>query len=140
MGANWEEQILNKRLNVLENFKNQYNRILSELDKMDSMSENSAINYNPYTLPGFSDGGEVDFTGLAMLHGSPAKPEYVLNNDQMKNLLSSLVKPRFSSNFSEGEKNKIYNYNFGNIELPNVNNAQQFINELKSLVNVSRNL
>ena len=140
MGANWEEQILNKRLNVLENFKNQYNRILSELDKMDSMSENSAINYNPYTLPGFSDGGEVDFTGLAMLHGSPAKPEYVLNNDQMKNLLSSLVKPRFSSNFSGGEKNKIYNYNFGNIELPNVNNAQQFINELKSLVNVSRNL
>ena len=29
-------------------------------------------------------------------------------------------------------------YNFGNIELPNVTNARQFVTELKSLINITK--
>jgi hypothetical protein len=45
-------------------------------------------------------GGPVSYTGLAMLHGSPSKPEYVLNNDQAYNLLrymSTTRMPAFNS-------------------------------------------
>lgn len=138
MGANWEKEILDKRIDVLENFKNKYNAILAEIDKVDNMSTNQASNYTPYALPGYADGGEVNYTGLAMLHGTPSKPEYVLNNDQMRNLLSNLVNPRVVSNVTNGGTS-IYNYNFDHIELPNVSNANQFLRELKSLVNTTRN-
>lgn len=90
------------------------------------------------TIPGYSDGGIVDYTGLAMLHGTPSKPEYVLNNDQMKNMISTFMRPEVSSNFKGMGGGSVQNYNFGNIELPNVHNGQQFINELKSLVNIQK--
>jgi hypothetical protein len=37
-----------------------------------------------YNLSGYSSGienGPVTYTGLAMLHGSPSNPEYVLNSE-----------------------------------------------------------
>nr|DAJ39000.1 MAG TPA: LysM [Caudoviricetes sp.] len=89
------------------------------------------------TIPGFATGGEVDYTGLAMLHGTKSRPEYVLNNDQMRNMLSNLTRPQTSSNINTSS-NSVHNYNFGNISLPNVRNAQQFVTELKSLVNITR--
>lgn len=138
LGANWEKEILDKRLDVLENFKNQYNRILSEIDKVEGMTDDQASSYNVPKIPGFASGGEVDFTGLAMLHGSPNSPEYVLNNNQMRNLLTSLTKPQVVSKLSGGN-NTVNNYSFGSIELPNVNNAQQFVNELKSILNITKN-
>lgn len=138
IGADWEKQILEQRLDVLENFKNKYNAILAEIDKVDNMSTTNASSYNPVKLPGYAEGGEVDYTGLAMLHGTPSRPEYVLNNSQMRNLLSNLTKPSVVSNVKSGNS-EVYNYSFGNIELPNVSNAKQFISELKSLINTSRN-
>lgn len=138
MGANWEQDILNRRLDVLENFKNKYNAILAEIDKVDNMSTNQASNYTALRLPGYANGGEVDYTGLAVLHGTPNKPEYVLNNNQMRNLLGNLTKPRFTSNLEKGSS-VVNNYSFGNIELPNVTNARQFANELKSLLNITKN-
>lgn len=140
LAANWEQDILNQRLNVLEDFKNKYNRILSEIDLVNGMSTNAVSNYTPYSLPGYSNGGEVNFTGLAMLHGTPNKPEYVFNNDQIRNLLSNLTKPQYTSNINNNGSSVVNNYSIGNIELPNVQNSQQFINELKSLVNTSKNL
>lgn len=89
------------------------------------------------TIPGYANGGMVDYTGLAMLHGSKSKPEFVLNNDQMRNMLSSLTRPQTTSNLPAGG-GAITNYNFGNIELPNVTNARQFVTELKSLVNITK--
>ena len=88
-------------------------------------------------IVGYRHGGVVDYTGLAMLHGTKTKPEYVLNNDQMRNMLSTLTRPQVTSNLptSSGAVN---NYNFGNIELPNVTNAKQFVTELKSLVNITK--
>lgn len=88
-------------------------------------------------IPGYANGGMVDYTGLAMLHGSKSKPEFVLNNDQMRNMLSSLTRPQTTSNLPTGG-GAVTNYNFGNIELPNVTNARQFVTELKSLVNITK--
>ena len=89
------------------------------------------------TIPGYANGGMVDYTGLAMLHGTKSKPEFVLNNDQMRNILSTLTRPQVTSNLPTGS-GAVNNYNFGNIELPNVTNAKQFVTELKSLVNITK--
>ena len=39
---------------------------------------------------GFSEGGEVDYTGLAMVHGSPQKPEAFLNAEDRANMRAML--------------------------------------------------
>lgn len=88
-------------------------------------------------IVGYKDGGIVDYTGLAMLHGTKSKPEFILNTDQMQNMLARITRPQVVEN-TIGGSSKTVNYNFGNIELPNVNNAKQFITELKSLINISR--
>ena len=139
MGANWEKEILDRRLDVLENFKNKYNAILAEIDKVDNMSTDQASGYTALRLPGYANGGEVDYTGLAVLHGTPNKPEYVLNNSQMRNLLGNLTRPRTTSIINNKSGAVVNNYNFGDIELPNVTNAQQFANELKSMLNITKN-
>ena len=206
LGADAEAQILNKRLDVLEKYKNEYLAIMQEIANLENTSSDKLNGYNTptdtnvntgvstaavavatvespkktytvkkgdtlsaigkkygmswqkiynanksviggnpnliktgqvLTIPGYSSGGIVDYTGLAMLHGSKTKPEFVFNNDQMRTLLSNITRPQTSSNFkSSGEK--IVNYNFGNIELPNVSNAKQFVTELKSLVNITK--
>lgn len=138
LGANWEKDVLEKRLDVLENFKNRYNALLAEIDKVDNMTDDQASGYSSRMLKSYSQGGEVDYTGLAMVHGSPSRPEYVLNNTQMRNLLSNMTRPQIISNYNKTSNPVINNYNFGDIELPNVNNAQQFINELKSIVNITK--
>lgn len=89
-------------------------------------------------IVGYKHGGMVDYTGLAMLHGTKSKPEFVLNNDQMKNLLTYMVKPRVSPVIPSGGASTVNNYSFGSIELPNVHNAQQFLTELKSLVGITK--
>jgi len=87
-------------------------------------------------IVGYADGGVVDYTGLAMLHGTKSKPEFVLNNDQFKNIMSNIGRPQSIS--GAGNKSHINNYNFGNIELPNVTNARQFMTELRSLINITK--
>lgn len=138
MGANWEKEILDRRLDVLNNFKNKYNAILAEIDKVDNMSTNETSGYTALRLPGYAKGGEVDYTGLAVLHGTPSKPEYVLNNSQMRNLLGNLTKPRVSSVVNNQTGGAVYNYHFGDLNLPNVTNAQQFANEIKSILNITK--
>ena len=52
----------------------------------------AANNVMPYAS-GLEE-GPVTYTGLAMLHGTPSKPEYVLNNDQAYNLLRNMATTR----------------------------------------------
>lgn len=198
LGANAEAEILNKRLGVLEKYKEGYLATMKEIARLENTPSNelpevknntqkntttndkktttsktytvksgdtlsgigskygiswkkiyeankSVIGSNPnliyagqkLTIPGYANGGMVDYTGLAMLHGSKSKPEFVLNNDQMRNMLSSLTRPQTTSNLPTGG-GAVTNYNFGNIELPNVTNARQFVTELKSLVNITK--
>jgi hypothetical protein len=55
----------------------------------------------------------------------------------MKNLLTNLTKPTPVMAGSGG--GKVFNYNFDKLVLPNVQNSQQFITELKSLINITKN-
>lgn len=85
----------------------------------------------------YAGGGIVDYTGLAMLHGSPNKPEMVLNYDQIKTFMGMLSRPEVRSNITNTGQSIIYNFS-GDFNLPNVNNAQQFLRDLKSQVNIKR--
>ena len=46
---------------------------------------------NVLRLKGYQDGGKVDYTGLAMVHGSPTEPEWVFNNEQFHALAKLMV-------------------------------------------------
>lgn len=75
------------------------------------------------------ENGPVTYTGLAMLHGSPSNPEYVLNSDQAYSLLRymSTNKPSFTSNNSDTGTQYVLN---GDIILNEVENAAEFWNEV----------
>ena len=54
---------------------------------------------NAYNSRGYAEGienGPVEETGLAMLHGTPSSPEYVLNTEQAGQLLENLATTDFS--------------------------------------------
>lgn len=82
--------------------------------------------------PNYASGienGPVTYTGLAMLHGSSSKPEYVLNSDQAYNLLRYMAttKPDFVTNNNEAGTQYVLN---GDIVLNEVEDAAQFWNEV----------
>lgn len=140
MGATAEEDILNQRLEILENFKNQYLAILRDLEKLENATGDDAANgkIGLETVPGYAEGGVVDYTGLAKLHGTSNKPEIVLNNAQAANLYSMLKRPQTSPiKFGGGGSTQVYN--FDNLVLPNVSNARQFLNELRTITNITKN-
>ncbi len=94
------------------------------------------------TIPSYSNGienGVVDFTGLAMMHGSKANPEYNLNSRQMSSLVRNLATMPASKSKNMNNGSNVHNYHFDNLSLPNVQNAKQFLTELKSIVNISKN-
>ena len=74
-------------------------------------------------------GGPVTYTGLAMLHGSSSRPEYVLNSDQAYNLLRYMAttKPSFTTNSNDSGTQYILN---GDIVLNEVDNAAEFWNQV----------
>ena len=75
------------------------------------------------------ENGPVTYTGLAMLHGSSANPEYVLNSDQAYSLLRYMAttKPDFVTNNNEAGTQYVLN---GDIVLNEVEDAAQFWNEV----------
>ena len=90
-----------------------------------------------FAKKGYSDGGVVDYTGYAMVHGSSNYPEIMLNNRQASRLYSMLAHPTYNKVGNANNTTQIYN--FDNLVLPNVSNAKQFLSELKSLVNITKN-
>ena len=84
-------------------------------------------------LKGYAKGieeGPVTTTGLAMLHGSLSRPEYVLNHDQAWNLLhnfSTLKVPEFNKTDTTNQTN--YNIS-GDIILNDVKDPQDFWKKL----------
>lgn len=141
LGAYTEEDILNQRIDVLEDFKNRYLAILRDIDKVDNATADDISNgkVDLETVDGYAEGGVIDYTGLAKLHGSANKPEIVLNNAQAANLYSMLKRPQTSPiKFSGGGSTQVYN--FDNLVLPNVSNARQFLNELRTITNINKNL
>lgn len=95
------------------------------------------------SLKSYSSGleaGIVSQTGLAMLHGTPSKPEYVLNNDQAWQLLrnfATLSLPQFDKNTAS----KTINYQFyGDLHLPNVQEPSTFFDSLLKQANSQFNI
>jgi hypothetical protein len=98
-----------------------------------------------YKLPGYSSGienGPVTYTGLAMLHGSPSSPEYVLNSDQAGTLLKNLSTMTLSpyqapqvDSYNHNASSTVYQFN-GDLNLPNVQRPDQFFDELLRKANV----
>ena len=82
---------------------------------------------------GYANGleeGPVTTTGLAMLHGTPLRPEYVLNHDQAWNLLhnfSTIKTPEFNKTNTTNQTN--YNIS-GDIILNDVKDPQDFWKKL----------
>lgn len=79
---------------------------------------------NRFNIPAYKEGGMVDYTGLAMVHGSSSKPEAFLNASQTEMfaaLTSALGKISISGGNSE-------NISIGNITIQTnqLNNKQDF--------------
>lgn len=71
--------------------------------------------------------GPVTYTGLAMLHGSTSKPEYVLNNDQAYNLLYNLSSSRLSDFETKDDNNgETYVYNIGEVNVDGTDDPADF--------------
>lgn len=140
LGAYTEEDILNQRIDVLEDFRDRYIAVLRDIKAVDDATADDISNgkVDLETVDGYAEGGVVDYTGLAKLHGSANKPEVVLSNAQAANLYSMLKTPQFASAKLGGGSTQVYN--FDNLVLPNVTNARQFLNELRTITNINKNL
>jgi len=57
------------------------------------------------TITSFSTGGTVDYTGLAMVHGSKTRPEEVLNADETK-----MWREKILSGHSNSLTNQLLNF------------------------------
>lgn len=142
LGADAEAKILQQRLDVLEKFKNEYNSTLAQINTLEKISSTNTGAMNSYysnakSFAGGIKNGVIDYSGYARVHGSSANPEYLFNNGQIRNLLSNLTRPGYNK-MGLNSGSQINNYNFGDLNLPNVSNASQFVTELKSIVNITK--
>ena len=78
------------------------------------------------------ENGPVNYTGLAMLHGTPSKPEYVLNNDQAYNLLYNLTtskKPEIDNGEGSDVNTQTWNL-YGDINIDGTDDPAEFWNTI----------
>lgn len=97
------------------------------------------------TIREFSNGGVVDYTGLAKVHGSNQNAEVTFNSADAKKLWSLIhtmssngmsgVVGKLASIFKNFDNNKDTTapITIGKIELPSVNNANNFVRELRTI-------
>lgn len=89
------------------------------------------INKSGFTVTPYASGieeGPVTYTGLAMLHGTPSKPEYVLNSDQAYNLLRNMATTRLPEMERTGTDNNCGTQYIvqGDVVLEGVNDPAKF--------------
>ena len=114
---------------------------LADSSKIYTYAELSAAGFNRSYSSGIEN-GPVTYTGLAMLHGSPSSPEYVLNSDQAGTLLKNLATMTMSpyqapkvDSYNHSASSTVYQFN-GDMNLPNVQRPDQFFDELLKQANV----
>lgn len=142
MGAKAEADILNQRLEVLKKFKDNYLSIQKEIGGLESMSTNDAS--KAAVKGSYANGGIIDFTGLAKVHGSSTKPEIAINNDQatkLFNYIQQMPKPTSNMQNNNMQNNNTNNnqkiFHINKIVLENVKGPEDFINELLTYVNTN---
>ena len=120
---NWEE--------VLEALK-EYNRHI-----------NSNSDAELHAIGAYADGGVNTYTGLAMLHGTKQRPELVLNSTDTAKLYNAIhnsptLAPITTPNVAKvipagtGNAQNTVNVNVANLNLPNVQNPEQFARQMES--------
>lgn len=94
--------------------------------KLHPNTNKSGFTVTPYAT-GIEE-GPVTYTGLAMLHGTPSKPEYVLNSDQAYNLLRNMATTRLPEMERTGTDNNCGTQYIvqGDIVLEGVNDPAKF--------------
>lgn len=93
----------------------------------------------------YSDGveeGPVTYTGLAMLHGTPSNPEFVLNSDQAYTLLRNMATTKLPEmqKVSGGETNSTQYIVQGDVVLENTNNPAQFWDDVSKAMSNRHNV
>lgn len=88
-------------------------------------------NKSGFTVTPYASGieeGPVTYTGLAMLHGTPSKPEYILNSDQAYNLLRNMATTRLPEMERTGTDNNCGTQYIvqGDVVLEGVNDPAKF--------------
>lgn len=114
-------------------------RALKKFQKDNGLKADGIVGKNTkraFAKKGYANGGVVDYTGYAMVHGSVNYPEVMLNNRQAAKLYSMLSHPAYNRVGNTSNTTQVYN--FDKLVLPNVKNANQFLSELKSLVNITK--
>ena len=88
------------------------------------------------------ENGPVTYTGLAMLHGTPGNPEFVLNSDQAYTLLRNMATTKLPEmqKVSGGETQGTQYIVQGDIVLENINNPAQFWDDVSKAMSNRHNV
>lgn len=88
------------------------------------------------------ENGPVTYTGLAMLHGTPTSPEFVLNSDQAYNLLRNMATTKMPEmqKVSGGETQSTQYIVQGDIVLENTNDPAQFWDDVSKAMSNRHNV
>lgn len=77
------------------------------------------------------ENGPVTYTGMAMLHGSPSSPEFVLNSDQAYNLLRNMATANATEFETEGNGSEGTSYIlYGDVNLKTDTSPAKFWTEI----------
>lgn len=133
---NWDNTKAGSIINNVTGSKKDKNKNTNKTStKTQYSQQSSGSNKNGYSgyWRSYSSGienGPITYTGLAMLHGTPSTPEYVLNSDQAYSLLRYMAtnSPKFTPINSSGN----VTYSYGDIIMNGVNDPEKFFSELTS--------
>lgn len=91
----------------------------AQIDKWTDEKERRDLYYDEKiaSLKGYANGGEVDFTGVAKVHGSDSKPEYMLTSNEYPALKSLMQKWGISGTPSSVNNNGSNYNNYGAITI-----------------------
>lgn len=64
---------------------------------METLRKNVTSTASGNTIKAYADGGKIDYTGPAQVHGSKSKPEYVFNYQQFKDLSKMIARHELTS-------------------------------------------
>ena len=93
--ANWNLKNIEKDLEDINNPNGKYKDMPEDWKKNKINVYTEVLRQNG--VQGYSSGGSVDYTGLAMVHGTPTRPEYFLDAEETKMWKSDILSANSSS-------------------------------------------